>query len=205
MKSDYVYPEEADELIAAMPYEYRAVVIAAAETGFRIGDLCKARACDYNPAEGTIQLREQKTGKIRISSVTPRLEHALLGTDGKGLERWAWKVYLFEHDGHKPISRATVWRWVTRTWARLHQGENRNITPHSLRKMYAVDRRQNGWSLQDIRIDLNHERIETTLIYAFADVLHQAEIDGTNGRYTPVDIFAAGYESASDISKESKA
>ncbi len=40
MRSDYVYPQEADELIAGLPYEYRQIVLAAAETGFRIGDIC---------------------------------------------------------------------------------------------------------------------------------------------------------------------
>ena len=205
MKSDYVYPEESDNLISGLPYEYRTIVLAAAETGFRIGDLCKARAIDYNPHEKTIQLREQKTGKIRTAMVTPRLEQALLGTDGKGLERWAWKTYLFEHDGHKPVSRSTVWRWVTRTWDRLHSGQERNITPHSLRKMYAVGKRQSGWSLCDIQRDLNHERIETTLIYAFADLLHEAERDEFNGRYMPVDIHAANSELAADISKAPEA
>ena len=183
MKSDYVYPQEADDLIAGLPFEYRKIVLAAAETGFRIGDLCRARAVEYNPTEKTIMLREQKTGKLRTAYVTPRLEQALLGTDGKGLERWAFQEYLFEHNGRKPMARSTVWRWVTRTWEQQHKGEHRNITPHSLRKMYAVNKRNHGATLADIQMDLNHERVETTLIYAFADLLHEAENTAEFVRY----------------------
>ena len=185
MKSDYVYPQEAEDLIHAMPYEYRGIIIAAVETGFRIGDLCNAKAWTYDRQEETITIREQKTGKIRVSAVTPRLLRVLEGLDGKGIERLAYKTYLFEHNGHEPISRSTVWRWVTRTWERLHDGEERNITPHSFRKLYAVSKRKAGAALVDIQHDLNHERIETTLLYAFADLLHEAERDDFNG-YTPI-------------------
>ena len=177
MKSDYISQQESENLIQAIPYEYRGVLVAAAETGFRVGDLCKARACDFDPREGTITLREQKTGKIRVSSVTPKLRRALEGLDGKGIERMANKTYLFEHNGRKPISRSTVWRWVTRTWERLHDGEDRNITPHSFRKLYAVNKRKAGATLAEIQFDLNHERVETTMLYAFADLLHEAEIE----------------------------
>ena len=180
MKSDYVYPEEAENLISALPYEYRGILVAAVETGFRIGDLCHAKAWTYDKQEQTITLREQKTGKIRVSAVTPRLLRVL-----EGLERLPYKTYLFEHNGHEPISRSTVWRWVTRTWERLHDGEERNITPHSFRKLYAVSKRKAGAALIDIQHDLNHERIETTLLYAFADLLHEAERDDFNG-YTPI-------------------
>lgn len=177
LKSDYVSHEEAEKLIAALPYEYRGVLIAAAETGFRVGDLCSAKAWNYDPKEETISIREQKTGKFRITPVTPKLRRVFEGLDGKGVERMPYKTYLFEHDGHKPISRSTVWRWVTRTWDRLHEGEERNITPHSFRKLYAVSKRKAGATIAEIQFDLNHEHIETTLIYAFADLLHEAELE----------------------------
>ena len=177
MKSDYMSQQEAENLIAALPYEYRGVLIAAAETGFRIGDLCDAKAWNYDRVEETLTIREHKTGKIRISPVTPKLRQVFEGLDGKGIDRMSYKTYLFEHNGRKPISRSTVWRWVTRTWDRLHDGEDRNITPHSFRKLYAVNKRKAGATLAEIQFDLNHERVETTMLYAFADLLHEAEIE----------------------------
>ena len=187
MKSDYVSAEEAETLISALPYEYRGIVYAAVETGFRIGDLCRARAWNFNKDEQTLAVVEQKTGKMRTVAATPRLLRVLEGLDGHGIERLCYRTYLFEHDGHKPISRSTIWRWVTRTWERLHKGEERNITPHSFRKLYAVNRRKAGVKLGDISADLNHERIETTMIYAFADMLFEAEADAFNqSTYVPL-------------------
>lgn len=175
MRSDYIYPQEADELIAALPLEYRKIVLAAAETGFRIGDLCKAQTWAFDAVENTIMLQEQKTGKYRTVAVTPRLRIALIGEGDRDVERLARQKWLFERERDTNISRSTVWRWVTRTWERLHDGEGRSISPHSFRKLYAVTKRMNGRSLNEIQNDLNHERIETTMIYAFADLIHEAE------------------------------
>ena len=187
MRSDYLYDQEADELIAALPYEYRNIVLAAVETGFRIGDLCRAPMWAYDIKENTITLREEKTGKYRTAYVTPRLRVAILGESEKRAGGFALQTYLFERERGVGVSRSTIWRWVTRTWERLHKGSGRKITPHSFRKLYAVNLRQKGRSLEDIRRDLNHERIETTCIYAFADLLHEAEIEKISGRYTLTD------------------
>lgn len=177
MRSDYVSREEAENLISAMPYEYRGIMYAAIETGFRIGDLCRAKAWAYDKKEQTLSLVEQKTQKTRTVGVTEKLRRVLEGVDGRGIETLCFRTYLFEHDGHRPISRSTVWRWVTRTWDRLHRGEDRNITPHSFRKLYAVNLRKIGHGLGEIQADLNHDRIETTMLYAFADLLYEAEAD----------------------------
>ena len=187
LKSDYVSNEEAEKLISSLPYEYRGIVYAAVETGFRIGDLCSAKAWNFDKNESTLTIVEQKTGKSRTVGVTPKLLRVLEGLDGRGIETLCYRTYLFDHDGHKPISRSTIWRWVTRTWERLHKDEERNITPHSFRKLYAVNRRKCGAKLGDISADLNHERIETTMLYAFADMLFEAEADVFNNRtYVPL-------------------
>lgn len=175
MRSDYVHPQEADELIAAMPVEYRGIVIAAIETGFRIGDLCGAKMWAYDIVENTITLREQKTGKFRTVSVSPRLKQVLLGAGEQSVEKYTRQTYMFEREYQTSVSRSTIWRWVNRTWTRLHKGQDRTISPHSFRKLYAVNRRDAGASLADVKNDLNHDRIETTMIYYFADLIHQTE------------------------------
>lgn len=175
MKSDYLTAQEADELVAALPYEYRPIVIAAIETGYRIGDLCAARAHMFDPHERTLIIKEQKTGKYRTVEVSNRLLLAMQGFAPDLEKKLLFQKYLFEREPYVGMCRQTVWRWVTRTWERLHKGEQRSISPHSFRKLYAVNKRLHGASLADIKRDLNHDRIETTMVYALADMLHEAE------------------------------
>lgn len=175
MKSDYLSNEEAAELIAALPYEYRSIIVLAIETGFRIGDLCAAKAYSVDLTERTLMLCEQKTKKWRTVELTNKALKALQGYAPELAKKLLLQKYLFEREPLTGMSRQTVWRWVNKEWARLHKDEKRTISPHSFRKLYAVNKRQAGVSLADIKRDLNHERIETTMLYALADLLHEAE------------------------------
>lgn len=175
MKSDYLSNEEAAELIAALPYEYRSIIVLAIETGFRIGDLCAAKAYSVDLSERTLMLCEQKTKKWRTVELSNKALKALQGYAPELAKKLLLQKYLFEREPLTGMSRQTVWRWVNKEWARLHKDEKRTISPHSFRKLYAVNKRQAGVSLADIRRDLNHERIETTMLYALADLLHEAE------------------------------
>lgn len=179
MKSDYLSAAEAEQLIAALPYEYRPIVIAAVETGFRIGDLCAAKAFAVDLKERTLMLCEQKTKKWRTVELSNKMLYALQGFSQDLEKKLLCQKYLFEREPLTGMSRQTVWRWVTRTWDRLHKGEGRNISPHSFRKLYAVSLRKKGASLADVKRDLNHDRIETTMIYALADLLYEAETQET--------------------------
>lgn len=174
MVSDYITEAEAAELIDALPYEYKAIVATAAETGFRIGDLCRARWSDIDFAEQTLTLSEDKTDKVRTVAVSPKL----LGVLTRQRNRQSiFETYCYPtvQQPCKPVSRSTVWRWIKRTWGLLHPESERQISPHSLRKLYAVRQRLAGKSLYDIKCDLNHERDDVTIKYAFADMLGTQE------------------------------
>lgn len=179
MKSDYLTADEAEQLIAALPYEYRPIIVAAVETGFRVGDLCAAKAYAVDLKERTLMLQEQKTKKWRTVELSNKMLNAIQGFAPDLEKKLLMQKYLFEREPFTGISRQTVWRWVTRTWDRIHKGEGRNISPHSFRKLYAVNKRLRGASLADIKRDLNHDRIETTMVYALADLLHEAETQET--------------------------
>jgi site-specific recombinase XerD len=47
-----------------------------------------------------------------------------------------------------------------------------NLTPHSLRKNYAVYLKNEGYSIEQIQKLLNHTDITTTLIYVLSDELN---------------------------------
>ena len=46
-----------------------------------------------------------------------------------------------------------------------------NLSPHSLRKNYAVFLKEKGYSLAEIQKALNHDNILTTMLYALSDEL----------------------------------
>lgn len=70
--------------------------------------------------------------------------------------------------GNKPRQRQTVWKDVKKAAKRLQL--DGNIAPHSARKTYGVeDFKDNG--LKQVQDDLQHDSINTTMLYAFADLI----------------------------------
>lgn len=170
MTSDYIDRFDVDELLSALPFEYRAIVSAAAHTGYRIGDLCAAQVSAYDVAENNLTLREEKTGKVRTVECDDALALYCARRVHQAHDECA--PLFVNHLGRK-FSRVSVWRWISHTWGVLHQDDGRVISPHSMRKHYAVERRKSGWTVGQISCDLNHDRISTTLIYAYADQLSE--------------------------------
>ncbi len=169
-----------------MPAEHRIIVKLAAATGYRIGDICSAKTTDYDPDEGTLTLIEQKTGKERTVSIAPGTMAWSLLTTHNAL-RPSSRTWLIEPSFGKPANRKTVWYWMHRAAEWCGITEDVILSPHSLRKYYAVQQRLSGKSLQDVQHDLNHDRPETTMLYYYADML-----SGKPDTFRPVkDIFTA--------------
>lgn len=164
--SDYIRASEFDGLLSRLPYKYRLPVLLAAETGYRIGDICSAPNTAYNREAETLTITEDKTGKQRTVHLTDTAKAALLEVD-------AWqplRTLLCVQPGGKKYDRVTIWRWVSSTWQEMGM-DDRTITPHSFRKLYAVQKRLSGVSLRDVQHDLNHDHPTTTMIYYYADKL----------------------------------
>jgi hypothetical protein len=106
-----------------------------------------------------------KTGKPDKKVISADLAKRLLQVANNGR--------LFDgRFGDKPRTRQAVWRDVKKAVKRL--GIAGNVAPHSARKTYAVeDFKDNG--LAQVQKDLQHDRLSTTLIYAFADLLTSSE------------------------------
>lgn len=155
----------------ACPSGYREMLLFAAGTGFRIEDLCEAGNYQYDRDGGTLCLHEKKTDKWRDVPVPQWLREDFAAFDG----RHEYRSKLFESDGRR-ITRQTAWRWIRRAF-REYGGstENGGISPHSLRKCYAVQKRLEGHSLAEVSTDLNHNSKSTTIPYFYADQIDAAE------------------------------
>lgn len=163
MKTDYLLHREVDRVLAALMPENRLVCEVMLHTGLRVGDVLKLRTEQLAPR---FWVTESKTGKRRQVG----LPADLLGR----IQARAGKVWAFPgRDGTKPRTRQTVWADVKRAAKAFRLPQNAGT--HSMRKVYAVDLLTKYGDIQRVRRSLNHDRLETTLIYAMADKLLEAK------------------------------
>lgn len=138
---------ELDQLRLALPWRDSLACAMMAETGLRVSDVLAIRR---EQLADTMTVTEIKTGKRR----TVHLTEATLKEA---------KVYAATHDSPFVINccRSTLWRSI------VHAADAfgwRHISPHSLRKLFAVEFcTQHG--LEATRRELQHKHIGTTLAY----------------------------------------
>lgn len=142
-----------------MSYENALALRTSLETGLRIGDVLALRVEDLKGR--TITYTAQKTKKQG---------RAVLSCDlANRLKRIAGKCFIFEgRSGNKPRTRQAVWKDVKQAT----KGFAENVAPHSARKTFAVEDFQTH-GLPHTQKVLQHDRADTTMLYAFADMLTQ--------------------------------
>lgn len=159
MRSSYIEKGAFERLLSSMPIKTALAVRVCLETGIRVGDCVALRQC--NIVGQTLTYKAQKTGKKDKKTLTRALVRDLREYGGTDL--------IFESKRSKSghISRQTVYKGVKRA-ARL-AGETANVTPHSARKIYAVEMRK-AVGMKETQRLLQHSNAETTALYAFSDV-----------------------------------
>ena len=152
-------------MIWALQPANKLVCEVALQTGWRIADILSLTTEQLQKASHkkrcSVTITEQKTGK-RSTRILPRdLCDRLIEQSGR--------LYVFEgrDDYRKHRTRQAVYMDLKAVAKKFKL--NINLSPHSLRKNYAVYLRHNGYSLEDIQKKLNHFSIGTTMLYAMAD------------------------------------
>lgn len=161
MRSDFIHKDVVGHVLYALTDANRLVCMVALETGLRVGDIVSLKTADLY--KKSFVLIEQKTNKKRTIRLREGLRNELI--------KQAGKVYVFEHrtDPKKHRSRQAVYNDIKRAGKlfRIKQ----NISPHSLRKIYAVDLYHKTGSLDKVMQALNHNNDAVTMIYAIADLI----------------------------------
>lgn len=158
-RTHYLAPHLYNKLYAVMQYENALALRTSLETGWRISDVLGLKLSDLNGR--TLRCVAMKTGKPDKKVISADL--------AKRLRQIAAHGRLFDgRFGTKPRQRQTVWKDVKKAAKRLQL--DGNIAPHSARKTYGVeDFKENG--LRQVQDDLQHDSINTTMLYAFADLI----------------------------------
>lgn len=159
-RTHYLTPKLYNKLYAVMQYENALALRTSLETGWRIGDVLSLSVCDLNGR--TLTCVAQKTDKPDKKVISADL--------AKRLRQIAANGRIFDgRYGNKPRTRQTVWKDVKKA-AKLLQLDG-NIAPHSARKTYAVeDFHEHG--LAETQKHLQHDRLSTTMLYAFSDLIN---------------------------------
>lgn len=138
-------------------------------TGWRVDDILsltteQVKKC-LESSRHKLTITEMKTKKKSSKTIPVELLRRLVEQSGI--------VYCFEgrDDYRKHRTRQAVFIDLKKSAKRFKI--NINLAPHSLRKNYAVYLREQGKTAEQIKKELNHNNITTTLLYMLADELNQ--------------------------------
>lgn len=159
MRSDYIKPSIYTQVYQLMVYENALVLRTSLETGLRISDVLNLQKNDLKG--NTIHFTAQKTGKKGKKVISSDLSKRLRQVCGK-------KWFFTGRFGSKPRTRQAVWKDLKKCAKEMHIKEN--LTCHSARKTYAVEDFHNK-GLPHTQKELQHDRVETTMLYAYSDLL----------------------------------
>ena len=169
MRSDYLDRKTATEIMAGMTPTNMLICTVAMNTGLRIDDVCALKTADIQRARqksGWLVVTEQKTGKRK----TVRFRYA----DLTALYWHSGAVYVFpkRNNPSEHRTRQAVWKDLARC-AAAHRVKGLNVSPHSLRKLYAVEQYDKHGDLQKVQKQLNHDNVQTTMMYALSREMGQ--------------------------------
>lgn len=165
-RSAYLPNDKFELLLTAMLPTNRLAIEVSLATGLRIGDVLNLRSTSLRQQRFTV--KEQKTGKARRVYLPKELRAACLAQAGR--------FYVFEGrcDQLKPRTRQAVYKDLKRV-SKLYRLDGKKlrsqISPHSARKIYAVNEFHRSGSLQKVQELLNHSNEAVTVLYAMADCL----------------------------------
>jgi integrase len=163
VKTAYLLQKEVEQVLDLLTYENRLVCRVMLQTGLRISDVLQLRPDQLKP---NFWITEQKTRKRRQVGLPEPLLSDLRESAGR---EW---VFPGSRPG-KHRTRQAVWKDIKRAAEAMRLTVN--ASPHSCRKVYAVQLMEKYGDIDRVQRALNHDRHTTTMIYAMADKLLTAK------------------------------
>lgn len=160
MTADYIDEKNADRLLALLQPKNALVCKLCIETGLRIGDAVAIESKKLKSQR--VFVKEQKTGKTRRIYIKKGLFLALLAQKGR--------IFVFESptDATRHLTRQAVWTDVKKCAHAL--GIEKNVSPHSFRKLYAVRLLNRYKDLKKVQRIIGHDSIALTVMYATSNL-----------------------------------
>ena len=163
MRTEWLPKGEMEILLRALSAENRLACEISLATGLRINDVLALTPEKVRKQRFT--LREEKTGKTRRIRLPAELVSRALALSGQH--------YIFEHrlNGRKHRTRQAVFKDLKKACSNF--GIKKNVAPHSLRKIYAVEEYELTGDLKKVQKLLNHSNEAVTMLYAMANSIRK--------------------------------
>jgi len=149
VRSHFLRPEEASRLINVCEGDFRALVQGALLTGCRYGELCRLKVADVNIQNGSVHVRESKSGKPRHVP----LNREGLEVFGRQVTGKSAKAYVFTR-GDQPWKASDQARPMKT--ACKAASIDPAITFHGMRDTYASNLVMSGASIEVVAHLLGH-------------------------------------------------
>lgn len=163
MRTEWLPKGEIEVVLRALTPENRLACEISLCTGLRINDVLALTPEKVRKQRFT--LREEKTGKVRRIRLPNTIVGRALALSGQH--------YVFENrlNGRKHRTRQAVFKDLKKACANF--GIKKNVAPHSLRKIYAVEEYERCGDLKKVQKLLNHSNEAVTYLYAMANVIRK--------------------------------
>lgn len=161
MRSKYVKRDELDCVLMALSPMNKLACEVSLAVGLRIDDVLSIKISKLTT--NRITVKEMKTGKTRRITIPRVLYERMLEVAGR------YFVFEGRTDPKKHRTRQAVYKDIVRASKALRLGKG--ISPHSMRKVFAVRAYRACGNMKKVQELLNHNNVETTMLYALADEL----------------------------------
>lgn len=149
----------------------RLILEVSLSTGLRLSDVL---ALKTQTIKKQFTIQEQKTGKKKRVYFSEELLERMLAQAGS--------IYVFEHrlDRRKHKTRQAVWKDLNRSMEYFRIPKKLVVSPHTCRKVYAVEMFKKSGDIKKVQSLLNHSSEGVTAIYVMADILTERKLKGNN-------------------------
>lgn len=149
----------------------RLILEVSLSTGLRLSDVL---ALKTQTIKKQCTIQEQKTGKKKRVYFSEELLERMLMQAGS--------IYVFEHrlDRRKHKTRQAVWKDLNRSMEYFRIPKKLVVSPHTCRKVYAVEMFKKSGDIKKVQSLLNHSSEGVTAIYVMADILTERKLKGNN-------------------------
>jgi integrase len=165
VRANYIEPEKLNELLTKMMPPNALALRVSLHTGLRIDDVLAIKT-EQIKRSARITVREKKTGKSRRVYLPMAMRCELMSASGS--------LYAFparvRSDSHR--TRQAVYLDLKRACKAL-KIDPAHVSPHSVRKTYAVKLYERVGSLEAVQARLKHTNPAVTVLYALADKLRE--------------------------------
>ena len=161
VRSQWIPKGEMEYILASLQPQNRLACEISLFTGFRINDVLALKTDQVK--KGRFTIREEKTGKRRTVRLPKDLVDRCIAFSGQH--------YVFENrlNGLDHRTRQAVFKDLRKSAKNF--GVKEHISPHSIRKVYAVEEFAKTGNLKKVQKLLNHSNEAVTMLYAMANCM----------------------------------